>query len=260
MRVVLPLLALLAAVAATGAPIDPAAWDQGGDVAYRRALQPAMQERKLNADRPLTSRVRSIANRVLIGAPAIDPEASKLSWTVNVVTDPVPDVLDYPGGRLLATSGLVVQSGLSDEEIGAIVAHVIAHGLLGHDRSRVAAAVAPADAGAADPNQRALAVARAVDARLKRSPEPAEIAAADRASVEMLARAAYDPRRAASAWKRLAATRTPLVDRYPVDEGRLAALDAAAERAVPLFEDTRAKAEAQQRMARPPRATLPLAR
>lgn len=259
MRLALACLAF-AAVSAAAAPIDPAAYEQGGELAYRRVLQPALAERRLNADRATTARIRGIANRLVVGAPAIAPAADALSWTVNVVTDPAPDVLEYPGGRMLVTSGLLGPSGLSDDEAAAVVAHVIAHGLLGHDRARIAEAVRAEDAGAADPNQRALAVARAVDERLKREADAAAVVAADAASVELLARAVYDPRAAAQAWRKLGATRNPLADRYPVTRARLASLDEAAQRAVPLYEDTLAKAKAQQPPQRPPRSTVPLAR
>jgi predicted Zn-dependent protease len=238
---------LLVVLPLPAATLDTAAYDQGGEIAYRRVLQPAAAERKLNADRAFTSRVRGIANRVVVAAPATVPAADTLVWGVNVVTDPLVDVIEYPGGRLLVHSGLA-QSGLGDEEIAAVLAHVIAHGLLGYDRALVSSAVAEADAGAADPNRRVIAIAEAAARVLKqRKAPPAEVEAADRMSVELMARAAYDPRAAARAWRRLGAAGGPLAERFPVTEARLAALDAAATSMVPLFEDTRAKAAAQER-------------
>lgn len=253
MRIAVALAALLALALSTwAAPLDPEAFRQGGDIAYRRALQPAAEQRKLNQDRSVTARIRQLANRIVVAAPAINPAASSMTWTVNVVTDPAPEAIDYPGGRLLVHTGLGVQAGLADDEVAAILAHVMAHGLLGHDRRRVEAAVSEADAKAADPNRRALAVADAVGRVLKRPATPEEIDAADRTSIDMLARAAYDPRAAAKAWRRLATAGGPLVERYPVADTRLAALEAAAERALPVYEETRAKAAAQPQ-APPPR-------
>lgn len=245
-------LAALTAPAAGAAPLDPAALDQGGEIAYRRALQPAADGRRLNAERGVTARVRGIANRIIAGAPALDPAARAHSWTVNVVTDPAADALVYPGGRVLVNSGLLA-AGLSDDEVGALLAHVLAHALLGHDRARVEAIVPPDDAGAVDPNRRALAVANATGEALKRRYTDAEVAAADRASTELLARAVYLPNSAAGAWRRLPAD-AALARRFPVTDARLAALASAADGAMPLYEETRAKAEATPRVAKPPAA------
>jgi predicted Zn-dependent protease len=250
MRVALAALVLaVAALPAGAAPPDPAALDQGGEIAYRRALQPAATERRLNADRGVAARVRSVTNRILASAPDLDPAARALSWTVNVVTEPSADVLVYPGGRLLVHSGLVA-AGLSDEELGALVAHALSHALLGHDRERLGAMVPAAEAGAADPNRRALAVANAAAEATKQRYTDAMVAAADRASVALLARAAYSPKAAASAWRRLPAD-APLARRSAVTDARLAALESAAEHAMPLFEETRAKAAEMPRPEKP---------
>jgi predicted Zn-dependent protease len=162
-----------------------------------------------------------------------------------VVAAPAADALVYPVGRMLVQSGLLA-AGLTDEEVGALLAHVLAHALLGHDQRRLEEAVPAAEAQAADPNRRALAIAGALPDVLKRVATDAEIRAADRASVELLARAAYSPNAAASAWRKLAAD-TPIARRYPVNEPRLAALEAAAGVVQPLFEETRARAEAMPR-------------
>ena len=249
MRLCAALVLACAALPAAAAPLDAAALDQGAELAYRRALQPAAAERRLNTDRDAAARVRGIANRVIVGASTIDPGARLHSWATNVVTAPAADALVYPGGRLLVQSGLLA-TGFTDEEVGTLLAHVLAHALLGHDRRQLEGAVPAAEAQAADPNRRALAIAGALPDVLKRTPTDAEIAAADRASVELLARGAYAPMAAASAWRKLAAD-TPLARRYPVNEPRLAALEAAAAAVQPLFEETRARAEAIPRQAMP---------
>ena len=249
------LVALLAAAHAAGAAsADSAAYDQGGDIAYRRALQPLQLERKVNADRGATTRVRGIANRLLIGARAIDPTAPALPWTINVASDAEPDVLAYPGGRMLVHTGLVASAGLTDEEAGAVIAHVMAHTLLGYDRRRLEAGLKPDDAASPDPNRRALAVAQSASEAVKQRREPAEIEAADRAAMEMLARAAYDPRAAARAWQRLGAAGGPLARRYPVDDARLALLADAAKALVPSSR-TRRRRRPRWNGRRPPPAS-----
>lgn len=217
--------------------------DQGADLAYRKALQAPAGERRLNAERGSGARVRAATNRLVVGAPAIDPQTQTSAWTVNVVSDPALDLVAYPGGQLIVHAGLVAAgTGLTDDELAAVLAHAMAHLLLGHDRRRVADAVPPSAAAAADPNARALAVAGAVAATRDKRYTDAEMAAADRASVELLARGLYDPRSAAPAWRKLAGGNSPLTRRYPVDEARLALLEAAGNAMLPVYEETKARA------------------
>jgi predicted Zn-dependent protease len=246
----------LVLVAPVGAPdaatLDPEVLDRGSDIAYRRALAPVANEMRLNADAIATPRLRRIANRLVVSAGSIDAESKRYAWAVNLVPGPAPDVRVYPRGRVIVTDGLVNNAGLGDEEIAAILAHAFAHSLLGHDVRRVASAVATREESA-DPNRRALAVAEATaDVIRALRYTAAEVAAADRASVEMLARAAYDPRAAGSAWRRLALGGKGILERSPVNDERLSALDAAIRGVVPLYEETRAKAEASATQQRPP--------
>lgn len=237
---------LAVAGASEAATPDPEVLDRGSDIAYRRALAPAADDRRLNADASLTSRARRVANRMVVSATTMDPEAKRYAWAVNLVPGTAPDVRVYPGGRVIVTEGLVDKTGLSDEEVGAILAHAFAHSLLGHDARRLTTIAVRQES--ADPNRQALDVADATAEAIRGLRyTAAEIAAADRASVEMLARAAYDPRAAGSAWRRLALGGKGIVERSPVTDERLLALDAAIRVAVPLYEQTRAKAEEDER-------------
>ena len=243
-------LALLAAFSAA-AELDPAALDRGSEIAYRRALAVAANDRRLNMDANAAARVRRIANRVVAVAASLEPASKRYAWAVNVVGDLVPDLHVYPGGRLVVHQGLVARTGLSDEELAAVVAHALAHALLGHDQRRIESRLQNARESP-DPNQRALDAAEATADTLRALRyTPAEIEAADRASVELLARAVYEPRAAGSAWRRLALGDKGIVERAPVNDARLLALDAAARGATALYEETRDKAEALATKPRP---------
>jgi predicted Zn-dependent protease len=237
----------LTALAASAATIDADLLDRGSELAYRKALAPTPESRRLNPE--TVSRARRIANRLVVSAVNMDAQSKRLNWAVNVVPGATPEIGIFPGGRILVTDGLVDRAGLADEELGAVIAYAFSHSMLRHDASRV---VAPAADASADPNRLMLAYADAVSAAMRNLQfTPAEIVAADRASIEMLARAAYDPRSAANAWRRLAASGKGLVERAPVTEERMAALDAAARNSVALYEETRARAEAYARSQRP---------
>ena len=256
--VLLALLASFAGALANAVSIDAQMLDRGSDLAYRRALGPAADARQLNANVGVTVRVRKIANRLVSGASAAEAEAKRLHWAVNVIPGAAPDVRVYPGGRVIVHESLLTATGLGDDEIGAILAHAFAHLLLGHDARRIEL---PERLPTGDPNRAELAIADATADALRRLRyTAAEVAAADRASVEILARAAYDPRAAGSAWRRLAVAGKGIVERIPVGEERLQGLDAASRAVVPLFEETRAKAEAYERAQRtrpPARITGP---
>ena len=241
------LVLTLAPLAASAATIDAEMFDRGSDLAYRKALAPTPESRRLNPE--TVTRARRIANRLVVSAVNMNADAKRLDWAVNVVSGAVPDVRIFPGGRIIVTDGLVDRAGLADDELGAVIAYAFAHSLLRHDASRVAA---PAQNASADPNRVMLDYADAVTAAMRDLRfTPAEIAAADHASIEMLARAAYDPRSAANAWRRLQGGGKGLVERSPVTDERLAAIDAAARNSVTLYEETRARAEAYARSQRP---------
>jgi predicted Zn-dependent protease len=225
------------------AEIDPVALMQGGDIAYRRALAPLAAARKLNTDPMTNVRARRIFNRIVTAAPATDAAARTFAWSVDLVADPAPSLVVYPAGRVLLNDGLVAQAGFLDDEIAAILAHMMAHSLLGHDASRIASRAEDALASP-DPNRRALAVADAAAALLPAMRyTPTEIEAADREGVALMARVGYDPRAAGSAWRRLRDSKG-VVTRAPVTDARLATLDAVAREALPMFEDARARAAA----------------
>jgi Zn-dependent protease with chaperone function len=254
--VVLVVAAALPAPALAADP-DPAAIDRGSEVAYRRALAVEAGKKTLNADAAAAQRLRRIANRLVGAAPAVAPASRGYHWEVNVRADPAADVRAYPGGRLLISDGLATRTGMRDDEVAAVLAHAIAQLLLGHDVARIVAAAGPI-APSPDPNRETLAWADAI-AESMRAPRygAAEIAAADRMSAELMARAAYDPRALGSAWRELARTKSGIVVAVPVTDARLAALDAAALAAVPLYEEALARAAAAPPGVRPPTGAPP---
>ena len=182
------LLLCLVAAPAEAAELDLAALDRGSEMAYRRSLAPAASERRLNADPAISVRARRVVNRLILAAIAMQPAARNYAWSVNVVPGNAPDARGLPGGRLIVHHGLFAGSNFSDEETAAILAHVTAHSLLGHDASRVAARIASRPASP-DPNRQVVDVADALTEMLG-APRysAAEIAAADRAKAPPSAR------------------------------------------------------------------------
>jgi predicted Zn-dependent protease len=250
-------LAVALQAPAVAADPDPASFARGSEIAYRRALATAAENKALNADAAVAHRLRRIANRLAVAAPAIETASRSYRWEVNVRSDPAADVRAYPGGHLLINDGLVTRTGMKDDEVAAVMAFAIAHLLLGHDVARLASRADPATQSP-DPNRQVLAWADAI-AKAMASPSfsPAEIEAADRVSAELMARAGYDPRALGSAWRQLARSNAGMVVAAPVTEARLASLDAFARAAVPIYEDTLARAAASPPPLRPPISAPP---
>ncbi len=250
-------LAVALQAPAVAADPDPATLSRGSEIAYRRALAAEAEKKSLNVDAAVAQRVRRIANRLVGAAQAIEPASRSYRWEVNVRADPAADVRAYPGGHLLINDGVVKGTGMKDDEAAAVIAFAIAHLLLGHDVARLAGG-ADAATQSPDPNRQVLWWADAI-AEAMRSPRysPAEIEAADRVSAELMARAAYDPRALGSAWRQLARTNTGIVVAAPVTEARIASIDALARAAVPLYEETLARAAAAPPGVRPPTGAPP---
>ncbi|HVF65207.1 MAG TPA: M48 family metalloprotease [Casimicrobiaceae bacterium] len=244
------LLFLPTPIAAALAAVDSGSFERGGEFAYRQALKPAAEAKRMNDNPATVARVRRVMARLLAVAPAIEPSARNLSWAVNVVSVDDADVFVYPGGRFLVHDALVDKSGLTDDELSAILAHATAHVLLGHDSARIDASAASI-AASPDPNREMLAVAAATAKAVRGRYSTAALEAADRTALVLMARAAYDPRAAGSAWRRLARAGRGYVERAPVNEARLAAIDASVRAVMPMFEAARASVEAQSQAPMP---------
>jgi len=240
------LAAALLAPPAAAAPPDPASLDAGSALVFERDLARLLREGKADVDRATLRRVRQAASRLVAASAALEPASQNYRWSIHTIADPRPNVIAYPGGRVLVSEGLVKSTGFTDEEIAAAVAQALSHALLGHLSQRINI---PEDVmRSADPNRRIQVVVDRLPGVIA-TPRflPVETEAADRASVDLLSRAGLDPRAAGSAWRRLALVKGPLVEREPVTEARLDALDASARAALPAFEEARARLTASEK-------------
>jgi predicted Zn-dependent protease len=242
----------IASPAIVAAPIDSNSLNEAAAYAYRKAM---LASAKPGGDAEIAARARQVANRVLASAASREPDATRWNWSITVFPGDAPELIVYPGGRLLMSAGLVARTGFADEEIGAVIAQGVAHLLLRHPDNRLAL-VQDDELASPDPNRRMIAWAVHID---KAAREPAytaqEIVDADALSVELLAGAAYEPSAAGSAWRRLGREPNPIARAQPVTPERIAALDAAVRQARPLYEQAKAKANSAPRP--PPPGRMP---
>ena len=225
--------------------------EQGAIQAYRQTLTQAEQKGQLNRDPALTTRVRSIAQRLIPQTGVFRSDAPAWSWEVNVIVSPDVNAWCMPGGKIAVYSGLIQKLNATDDEIAAVMGHEIAHALREHARERasqqvnagiVATGVGVALGGGQGSMDMASMVANLTytlpNSRLHETE-------ADRMGVELAARAGFDPRGAVSLWQkmaRLAGGGPPQwMSTHPSSETRVRDLQDYSGRVMPLYEANRRK-------------------
>jgi len=177
---------------------------------YTRMIARAQRLAILNRDPQQVQRVRTIADRLIAETPAFREDAIGWTWEVNVLAITQPNAWSMLGGKIIVHAGLL-DLGLTDDELAAVLGHEIAHSLREHAREM-----------------------------LQSSQHEVE---ADIIGVELAARAGYDPRAAMTFWQKLA---TPgkarpggWLSTHPSDEIRFRELDKAISNVLPLRETGR---------------------
>lgn len=162
------------------------------------------------------ARIVSAGRRVAGVAASIRPAAAQWAWDLHVVADG-DDAWCLPGG--LAVVGARLAERLSDDALAAVIAHAIAHALVGHARERI-----PMIADPAHPYR-----------------QTAE-SEADRYGVELAARAGVDPRSLAQAIQSIEAAgagASGWLRVHPPYPGRLTDLETYSARVLPFFQSVR---------------------
>lgn len=108
--------------------------------AYQQTLGEAEQKKTLNADPAMLARVRGISNRLIAQVGVFRPDATKWAWEVNVEKNDQLNAYCMPGGKIMVLSGLVEKINATDDELGAVIGHEIAHALREHGRERMSQA------------------------------------------------------------------------------------------------------------------------
>jgi predicted Zn-dependent protease len=203
----------------------------------------------LDADAAMARRVKTIADRLIAVTGAFRPDAPGWGWEVNLIRSDQVNAWCMPGGKIAVYSGLITKFELTDDEIAAVLAHLIAHALREHARERaselldsglfVERAVEGSGAG-----QGTIDMARLVKQVTLSLPYGRVYESeADRMGVELAARAGYDPRATISLWQKMARAggdREPeWLTMHPSDASRIRELETYSARGMPLYEQAR---------------------
>lgn len=211
---------------------------------FQQLTADAQSKKKLNTNAAMTQRVRKIGNDLIANVAVFRPDAKDWAWQINVFDSDEINAFCAPGGKIGVYTGIVQKLQLTDDELAAIMGHEIAHALREHSReqasqktisglitSTVAAATGMPgelmDAGSQMlvhlPNSRAMELE------------------SDIIGLELMARAGYDPRHAASVWKKMQQVsgggQSPsFLSTHPAGAERIAELNAYVPKVLPLYE------------------------
>jgi len=216
--------------------------------AYRATIGELEKKGKISTDAKLRARVNAITGRLIAQAMEMRPDTRGWEWSIEIIDDPeTVNAWAMAGGKMALFTGLIDKIKPSDDELAQVLAHEISHALAKHSAERMSVTMATqlgviAVGAASDQPGRnmalaALAAQLAVALPNSRSAE----SEADRIGIELAARAGYDPRAAASLWRKMgqleSGGRPPqFLSTHPSPENREQVLNALAPQMMALYQ------------------------
>ncbi len=177
--------------------------------AYTEMLKPFEEEGKLDNDPKLKARVERITGRLIAQAIEMRPETRNWEWSIRIIDDPeTVNAWAMAGGKMALYTGLIDKVEPTDDELAQVLGHEISHALAKHTAEKMSVAMATqlgVLAVAANSDKRGAVVGAALAAKLAvelPNSRTAEIEA-DRIGIELAAKAGYDPRAAATLWRKM---------------------------------------------------------
>jgi predicted Zn-dependent protease len=214
--------------------------------AYTQALSEAQKKGKLSTDAALNSRVKRITDRLIVQAGNMYAPSRDWKWSVAVIDEPALNAWCMPGGKMAIYTGIIQKLNLSDDEIGQIMGHEIAHALLGHGRERMSRAMAMQGGmtlGSIVAGRDLSILAPVADIALTLPNSRENESEADRYGLELAARAGFDPRSAVRLWEKMSAAGgdgpPQFLSTHPAPGNRIQALNALMPQMMPIYEKAR---------------------
>jgi len=199
--------------------------------AYLSTVSELDKAGKIEEKTAVTARVEEITGRLITEAIVMRPDTANWEWSVVVIDEPeTVNAWCMAGGRMAIYTGLLEKIEPTDDELAQVMGHEISHALAKHTAEKMsvqmATAVGVAAVGIASDNTGVALTGAALTAMLvvnlpnSRSAEKE----ADRIGIELAAKAGYDPRAAATLWKKMgevSGSGTPqFLSTHPAPENR----------------------------------------
>jgi len=214
--------------------------------AYAQTVNEAQKQGKLSNDAALNSRVKRITERLVAQAGNMHPPSRDWDWSIAVIDEPTLNAWCMPGGKMAIYTGVIHKLNLSDDEIGQIMGHEIAHALLGHGRERMSRAMATQGGialGSIVAGRDLSILAPVADIALTLPNSRDNESEADRYGLELAARAGFDPRAAIRLWEKMSAASgdgpPQFLSTHPAPGNRIQALNALVPKMLPIYESAR---------------------
>jgi len=214
--------------------------------AYAQAMSEAQKKGKLSTDAALNNRVKRITDRLIAQAGNMYAPSRDWKWSVAVIDEPELNAWCMPGGKMAIYTGIIHKLKLSDDEIGQIMGHEIAHALLGHGRERMSRAIAMQGGmalGSIVSGYDLSILAPVADVALTLPNSREGESEADRYGIELAARAGYDPHAAIKLWEKMSAASgngpPVFLSTHPSPVNRIQALNALVPTMMPIYEKAR---------------------
>ena len=214
--------------------------------AYAKTLDEAQKKGKLSTDAALNSRVKRITDRLIVQAGNMYPPSRDWKWSVAVFDEPVLNAWCMPGGKMAIYTGIIHKLNLSDDEIGQIMGHEIAHALLGHGRERMSRAIAMQGGmqlGSILVGRDLSILTPVADVALTLPNSRDNESEADRYGIELAARAGYDPHSAIRLWEKMSAASgngmPQFLSTHPAAGNRIQVLTGLVPKMMPIYENAR---------------------
>ena len=220
--------------------------------AYVQTLKEADTKKTLNTDKKQLERVRNISNKLIAQVGVFRPDATKWNWEVNVETNDQVNAYCMPGGKIMVFTGLINKLNATDDELGAVIGHEIAHALREHGRERMSSAYVQqfglqalalglskgTSAFVGNTTMQAASMGSQLFFALPNS--RLQETEADRIGLELSARAGYNPDAAVTLWQKMSALggakQPEFLSTHPSNDTRIAELRALAPKVRPYYQ------------------------
>ena len=106
---------------------------------YAQMMAKASAQRALAPEgHPQLQRLREISSRLIAHSGKWNDRARQWRWEVNLIGSKQINAFCMPGGKIAFYSGILDQLQLTDDEVGMVMGHEMAHALREHARERIA--------------------------------------------------------------------------------------------------------------------------
>ena len=218
---------------------------------YNEQNAEARKDGTLITSGPEYQRVYKVMQRLVPQVATFRPDAARWPWQLVLIDEDTVNAHVMAGGKITFYTGILRQLRLTDDEIAAIMGHEMAHALREHTREKIsqsaagdlAISIGGALLGVGEGAQQLAGLGKqlVLDLPFSRNME----SEADLYGLELAARAGYDPRAAISLWQKMAqaggSSGPSFLSTHPSAGDRMAQLQAAMPRVLPLYEQARAR-------------------